>query len=55
MSLPSEFRLIHSSSRANPTENSLTRAYFLVKAKEKEVEEMLIVEIADKTDPQAGP
>jgi hypothetical protein len=55
MSLPSELPLIHSSSRANLTENSLTRAYFLVKAKEKEVEEMLIVEIADKTDPQAGP
>jgi len=55
MSLPSEFRLMHSSSRANPTENSLTRAYFLVKAKEKEVEEMVIVEIADKTNPQAGP
>jgi len=55
MSLPSELRLIHSSSRANPTEKSLTRAYYLVKAKEKEVEEMLIVEIADKTDPQTGP
>ena len=55
LSLPSEFRLIHSSSRANPTENSLTRAYFLVKTKEKQVEEMLIVEIADKTNPQAGP
>jgi len=55
MSLPSELPLIHSSSRANQAENSLTRAYYLVKAKEKEVEEMLIVEIADKTDPQAGP
>jgi hypothetical protein len=54
MSLPSELPLVHSSSRANPTENSLTRAYYLVKAKEKEVEEMLIVEIADKTNPQAG-
>ena len=55
LGLPSEFRLIHSSSRANPTENSLTRAYFLIKTKEKQVEEMLIVEIADKTNPQAGP
>jgi hypothetical protein len=55
LSLPSEFRLIHSSSRANPTENSLTRTYFLVKAGEKQLEEMLIVEIADKTNPQAGP
>ena len=55
LSLPSEFRLIHPSSRANPTENSLTRTYFLVKAGEKQLEEMLIVEIADKTNPQAGP
>jgi len=55
MSLPSEFRLIHFSSRANPSEGSLTRAYYFVKAKEKDVQEMLIVEIADRTNPQAGP
>jgi len=53
--LPSEFRLIHSSSNPNPTENSLTRAYFLVKTEAKQVEEMLIVQIADRTNPQAGP
>ena len=55
MTLPSEFRLIHSSSNPNPAENSLTRIYFFVKAKEKQVEEMLILQIADKTNPQAGP
>jgi len=53
--LPSEFRLIHSSSSPNPTENSLTRAYFLVKTEAKQVEEMLIVQIADRTNPEAGP
>ena len=53
--LPSEFNLVHSFSHENPGENSLTRVYFLVKAKEKQVEEMLILQIADKTNPQAGP
>lgn len=55
MNLPSEFRLVHASSRNIPSENSLTRSYFLIKAKEKQVEELLIVEIADRTNPQAGP
>lgn len=53
--LPSEFNLVHSFSHENPGENSLTRVYFLVKAKEKQVEEMLILQIADKTNPQAEP
>jgi hypothetical protein len=53
--LPSEFDLVHSSSHESPGESSLTRVYFLVKAKGKQIEEMLIVQIADKTNPQAGP
>jgi hypothetical protein len=53
--LPSQFELVHSSSHENPGENSRTRAYFLIKAKGKTVEEMLILQIADKTNPQAGP
>ena len=53
--LPSEVQLIHSTSQQNPTESSATRAYFLVKEKNKQVEEMFIVQIADKTNPQAGP
>ena len=53
--LPSEFDLVHSSSHENPGESSLTRVYFLVKVKGKQIEEMLIVQIADKTNPQAGP
>ena len=55
LSLPTELRLIHSFSHDNPKENSLTRAYFFIKEKNKQVEEMLIVQIADRTNPQAGP
>ena len=53
--LPSDLQLIHSSSFENPKENSLTRVYLLIKEKNKYVEEMLIFQIADKTNPQAGP
>jgi hypothetical protein len=55
LTLPSEFDLVHSFSHENPGESSLTRVYFFVKTKEKQVEEMFILQIADKTDPQAGP
>jgi hypothetical protein len=55
LTLPSEFRLIHDFSHENPKENSLTRVYFLVKAKNKQVEEMLILQIGDRTNPQAEP
>jgi hypothetical protein len=53
--LPSELHLIHSFSHENPSENSLTRAYFLIKEKNKQVEEMLILQIGDRTNPQAEP
>ena len=53
--LPYGFNLVHSFSHENPEQSSLTRVYFLIKAKEKQVEEMLILQIADKTNPQAGP
>lgn len=53
--LPSEFILIHSSSHENPGESSLTRIYLFVKPNGKQVGEMLILQIADKTNPQAGP
>ncbi len=53
--LLSEFQIIHSSSFENPKENSLTRVYLLIKEKNKQVEEMLILQIGDKTNPQAGP
>jgi len=53
--LPSEFNLIHSSSVEHPKENSLTRSYFLIKEKDKQVEEMFIVQIADRTNPHTEP
>jgi len=53
--LPSEFNLIHSFLYENPGESSLTRVYFFIKSKEKQVEEMLILQIEDRTNPQAGP
>jgi len=52
---PSGLRLIHSFSHDNPTESSLTRVYFFIKDREKKVEEMFIVQISDKTNPQALP
>jgi hypothetical protein len=55
LTLPSEFDLVHSFLHENPRKSSVTRVYFLVKTKGKQVEEMLILQIADKTNPQAGP
>jgi len=55
LTLPSELNLVHSFSQENPGESSLTRVYFFVKSKEKKVEEMLILQVADRTNPQAGP
>jgi len=55
MSLPSEYRLYHSFSHDNPAENSLTRVYFYIKERKKKAEEMFIVQVSDKTNPQAAP
>jgi hypothetical protein len=55
LTLPSDVDLLHSFSHENPGQSSLTRVYFFVKAKEEQVEEMLILQIADRTNPQAGP
>ncbi len=55
LTLPSEFNLVYSFSHENPGESSRTRVFFLIKSKEKQVEEMLILQIADRTNPQAGP
>jgi hypothetical protein len=52
--LPSELSIMHSFSQENPEMSSLTRVYFLIKEGNKQVEEMLILQIADKTNPQAG-
>jgi hypothetical protein len=55
MNLPSEFRLIHDFSHENPSENSRTRVYLLIKEQDRQVGELFILQIADKTNPQAGP
>lgn len=55
LTLPSEFDLVHSFSHENPGENSTTRVYFLAKTKEKQVEEMLILQIADRIGPPVVP
>jgi len=55
LTLPSDIDFIHYFSEEHPEQSSLTRVYFFVKAREKQVEEMLILQIADKTNPQAGP
>jgi hypothetical protein len=53
--LPSEFHSVHSFSHENPGESSVTRVHFFVKTKGKQVEEMFIIQISDRTNPAAGP
>jgi hypothetical protein len=55
LKLPSELQWIDSSSIEHPAENSITRTAIFIREKAKQIEEMLIVQIADKTNPQAGP
>jgi hypothetical protein len=52
---PGEVRLVHTTSFDNPQEFSRTRVFFLVRDKEKRVEEMFLVQIADRTSQEAGP
>jgi hypothetical protein len=51
--LSSEFRLVDSFE--HPGENSKTRAYIYIKEKARQIEEMFILQIADRTNPEAGP
>ncbi len=53
--LPSELQWVHAFSSEHPAENSLTRASFFIREMKKQIEEMLIIQIAEKTNPQAGP
>ncbi len=55
LTLPSELDLVYSFSHENPGENSLTRVYFLTKTKGKQIEEMLILQVADRTGPSVEP
>jgi hypothetical protein len=53
--LPSELRLVHSLSTDHPRESSKTRAYLLIKEQKKQVEDLLILQIAEKTNPETEP
>lgn len=53
--LPSDLQWIDASSTEHPSENSLTRTAIFIREKTKQIEEILIVQIADRTNPQAGP
>src|SRR4030042_2584567 len=53
--LPSELRLVHSLSTDHPRESSRTRVYLLIKEQKKQVQDLLILQIAEKTNPQAEP
>jgi uncharacterized protein YkuJ len=51
--LASELRLVDSF--GHPGENSKTRGYIYAKERDRQIEEMLILQIADRTNPEAGP
>jgi len=53
--LPLELRLVHSLSSDHPRESSRTRAYLLIKEQKKQMEDLFILQIAEKTNPQAEP
>ncbi len=53
--LPSDLQWVHSSISEHPNESSSTRTFFFIKQKNRQIEELLIVQIADKTNPHAGP
>jgi hypothetical protein len=55
MRLPAELRWVHSSSADYPKESSRTRVHFFVREKNKQVEELLIIQVAERTNPQAEP
>ena len=55
LNLSAELRLVHSSAMEYPKESSRTRTYFLIREKAKQVEEMMIIQIADRTNPLSEP
>jgi hypothetical protein len=55
LTLPTELNLVYTFSHENPAENSITRVYFLAKTKGKQAEEMLILQVADRTGAPVGP
>ena len=55
LTLPGEFQGVYSTSVEHREENSHTGTDFFVRGQKKQIEEMVIVQIATKTNPQAGP
>jgi hypothetical protein len=55
MALPAELRWAHSFSTDYPKESSRTRVHFFVREKNKQVQELLIIQIAERTNPRAEP
>ncbi len=55
VTLPVECQLVHRASVENRAENSRTRSYLLARWRQKQLQDLVIIQIADKTDPQAGP
>jgi hypothetical protein len=53
--LPDEFQWVDFSSTEYPDKNSLTRVYLFVFERNKQAEGLLIVQIADRTNPGADP
>ena len=55
LTLPSPFLLVHSLSQDRPRQSSRTRVFLLVNEKKKKVEELLLLQVAERTNPQAEP
>lgn len=55
MTLPVECQLVHTSSVENRDENSRTRSYLFARWRKNLLEDLVVIQIADKTNPQAGP
>lgn len=53
LNLPADLRLVHSSVAEYPKENSRTRTYFFISEKAQQVEQMVVVQIADRTNPES--
>jgi hypothetical protein len=53
--LPTPFRLVQSLTSEHPEQSSRTRAYFLITEKARKVEGLILLQIAQRTDPRADP
>jgi hypothetical protein len=55
MTLPEELRWVYSNTTDYPEESSRTRVYFYVRERNKQIEDLLIIQIAERTNSQAEP